>query len=240
MRNLLLPLALLLTLPAVARDYFNVNFNDVALGKKPAVQPYNRNAGNATAPTRLTELEPGLVKVVEKTATLTDRPLLFNLGLSSSSATELVFDGGNNLVTSGTVLIDFDLEPVSYKPTSDGKIETVFSVRITGNSGIDIASINLASTSANSGFMALYTSENPQRIELGNYELGKLYKFALVLDLTAGELSVSINGELRADKVKINVANAYRLVRFRSGQAVGGRDGALTIALDNIHIYDQQ
>lgn len=238
MKNLVFALSLLLTLPALARDYFKVDFNDAKPEEKPAVQPYNRNIGS-TAPTKLSELEPGLVKVIEKTATLTERPLLFNLGLSSSPATELVFDGGNNLVTSGTVLIDFDVEPVSYKPTSDGRIETAFSIRVTGNSGIDIASIVFAATKPDSGAMALFPIGGP-KVDLGSYELGKLYKFALALDLTAGELTVGINGEIRADKVKINAANAYRLIRFRSGQALGGRDGALTVALDNIHIYDQQ
>ena len=87
--------------------------------------------------------------------------------------------------------------------------------------------------------MALFPIGGP-KVDLGSYELGKLYKFALALDLTAGELTVGINGEIRADKVKINAANAYRLLRFRSGQALGGRDGALTVALDNIHIYDRQ
>lgn len=238
MKNLVFALSLLLTLPALARDYFKVDFNDAKPEEKPAVQPYNRQhrlhradqalrAGAGAGQSDRKDRDPDRAP-----AALQPRP-------QQLPATELVFDGGNNLVTSGTVLIDFDVEPVSYKPTSDGRIETAFSIRVTGNSGIDIASIVFAATKPDSGAMALFPIGGP-KVDLGSYELGKLYKFALALDLTAGELTVGINGEIRADKVKINAANAYRLLRFRSGQALGGRDGALTVALDNIHIYDRQ
>ncbi len=230
--------SMLLAFPGLARDYFKVDFNTETPEAAPATAPFRRGTVS-TQPTRVAELKPGLVQVAEKTAGLPDRPLRLGIGLSSSPMTELVFDGGNNLVTAGTVHLDFDLEPLAYQPASDGRLETAFSIRITGNSGIDLAQLNFAAAKPESGTMALYPVGG-SRVDLGTYEVGKVYRFAMTLNLSAATLTVAINGEVRADQVKINPENAYRLLRFRSGQALGGRDGALTVALDNIHIYDEQ
>ncbi len=224
----------LLALGTQAAEFFKVDFNDMELEKAPAVERFNKNA-TATRPTTAKVIEQGKIAVVKSAGGLTDQPLLLDFGLSNTAGSELIFDGGNNLVTSGTLRISFDFCPVEYRGSSDGKPETACSIRLTGNAGVDFAFLNFGFHAPDGRTMELVPAGG-QKISVGSFELGKAYKFEFTVDFAASELALKIDGELKAEKVKVNLANAFRLFRFRSGQAIGGRDGALVIAVDNVVI----
>ncbi len=236
MRRSVILLAALLAVPCFAEDFFNVNFKDAEVDKAPPAQARHRGETSTTI-SRMQELEPGFIKVVEKATELTDKPVLFNVGDSSSAKSEIVLDGGNNMVTDGVLKIDFDVEPVSYKPASTGGYETVFTAFLTGNSGANIGIISFTINTATSTGGMNYYPAGGQAVKLGDFSLGKAVKFEIELDLSAGTSNIKVNGELKADKVKIPTEHAFRLLQFRGGRALGGRDGALTVALDNIRIY---
>lgn len=234
MRNIVILLAALLATPCFAEEFFTVNFNAAEPGKTPEVQPYRRGEPS-NAPTRLVMVEPGSAKVTDKTGSLADKPLVLDFA-NSSDQSELVFDGGNNLAADGVVKIAFDAEPLTYKPGSKPGQETVFAVHLVGNSGVGIGILGYSINPTNSiGAINFYPSGG-KAVPLGKFALGEAAKYEITFDLTQGVAGIAVNGETKAEKIPISTDHAFRLLQFRNGRALGGRDGAFSIAVDNIRI----
>ncbi len=234
MKHTVILLAALLAAPCFAEEFFNVDFNAAESGKTPEAQPYRRGE-TATAPTRLAMVEPGSAKATDKAGSLADKPLVLEFA-NCSDRSELIFDGGNNLATDGAVKIAFEVEPLTYKPGSKPGQETVFAIPLIGNSGVGIGIVSYSINSATStGTISFYPSGG-KAVPLGKFALGEAAKYEITLDLTQGVADIAVNGETKAEKIPIPIDHAFRLVQFRSGRALGGRDGAFSVAVDNVRI----
>lgn len=234
MKQTAILLSAMLAAPCFAGDFFLVDFNDAEVGAAPAVQRFQRGQ-TSTAPTTLSMAAPGSAKIAEKAGTLADKPLVLEFARCDDRS-ELIFDGGNNLVTGGVVKIEFEAEPIQYKPGEKGGVETVFAIPLIGNSGVNIGIITYSINSATSAGNIYFVPNGGQRVSLGEFALNRAAKFEITLNMTEGLADIAINGETKAEKVAIPTQHAFRLVQFRNGRALGGRDGSFSVALDNIRI----
>lgn len=233
MKHTVVLLASLLAAPCFAEDFFNVDFNAAESGKAPEVQPYRRGEA-AAAPTRLAMVEPGSAKVADKAGSLADKPLVLNFA-NCSDQSELIFDGGNSLATDGAVKIAFDVEPLTYKPGGKPGQETVFAVHLVGNNGVVIGILGYSINPTTSIGAINFYPRDGKAVPLGKFALEEAAKCEITLDLTQGVANIAMNGET-TEKIPISTDRAFRLVQFRNGRALGGRDGAFSIAVDNVRI----
>jgi len=238
----ILALSLLLAPLAYSADkvLWNLNFDDLPPGEELEVTPFDSSTANPR-PQVVKKDSENLLVGVATLGQLADKPLRWFKTSSKANYTpafKLLMD---DVLNSGKVVFEADLDFVSWQPPASGQpFETLLSIGVLNSAG-EIA-YRLAFAAVSDGNIRVSGEgllEAGQKTPKGerSFPLGSVMKIFIEIDFAKKMFSASVNGDFLADGFVDDIYSAARGFALTDGTAIGGNYGGQSeIAIDNIKV----
>ena len=236
----ILALSLLLAPLAYSADkvLWNMNFDDLAPGEELEMAPFDSSAAN-TRPQAVKKDSENLLAGVATLGQLADKPLRWVKATKANYAPrfDLLMD---DVLNSGKVVFEADIEIVSWQPPQTPEFETVLSIGVLNSASEIPYRISFVAISdgrilvRNDG--VLDAGQQPPKRE-SSFPLGSPMKVLIEIDFAKKMFSASVNGDFVAEGFVDALYSEARGFAFTDGTAIGGNYGGQSeIAIDNIKV----
>ena len=172
----------------------------------------------------------------KKGAKIVDGTLELSFPASSSNEVTAYF-GAWNLASSGKVTVVCNLAVTAYRTPSDGRPETILSAQILGDQGRNLGMLTLVSENDRNGYIQWNPVAGASE-KIGRYQFGEIISFQITYDPSTGAASIALP-DGKTVRSTGTTAQPFRQFRIGSGWAVGGRDGAATVRINQVTIRDE-
>ena len=215
-----------------AEVLFDVDFSEDTVGNTPSTASYTQGT---TKPTGVNAgSDPESLTVVASAGTLTNAAQFVNDPLTNQVPT-LTFDGGNGLVTSEIVRLEWDFY---VSAATNDATHTIAAFAAYGDAGANILAVTLTRLSGSDGgqLSQAFGSGYDSGADL-TWSIGELLQFEMEIDIDNDTYSIWKNGTQIATDLALSTAtSSFRGIVFRDGWAMGGNAETATYSADNILI----
>jgi len=236
----ILALSLFLAPLAYSADkvLWNLNFDDLPPGEELEVTPFDSSTSNPRP--QVVKKDPeNLLAGVATLGQLADKPLRW-VKASKSNYTpgfKLLMD---DVLNSGKVVFEADIDFVSWTPPAKQPAETILSIGVLNSAGEIAYRLAFAALSDGNirvlGEGLLEAGQKPPKGER-SFPLGSVMKIFIEIDFAKKMFSASVNGDFLADGFVDDLYSEARGFALTDGTAIGGNYGGQSeIAIDNIKV----
>jgi len=216
---------------------WNLNFDDLT-GKALEIAPFDAAKENTQPQAIKTDPENPLIGVATL-GQLSDKPLRW-VKASKANYTPGIKLLMGDVLKSGKMVFEADIDFVSWKPPGKQPFETLLSVGVLNSAGEIAYRLNFtAFTNGNVNVSSVGLSEagvmipNSER----SFPMGSAMKVFIEIDFAKKMFSASVNGNFLADGLVDGLYSEARGFLFTDGTAIGGNYGGQSeIAIDNIKV----
>jgi len=236
----LLVLGLLVAPLAFSADkvLWNMNFGDLAPGEELEMAPFDSSKANAR-PQVLKKDPENLLVGVATLGDLADKPLRW-VKASKANYTPGIKLLTDDVLNSGKVVFEADIDFMSWQPPAEQPAETLLSIGVLNPAG-EIA-YRLSFTALSDGNIRVAGDgllEAGQKIPRGerSFPMRSVMKVFIEIDFAKKMFSASVNGDFLADGFVDDLYSEARGFAFTDGTAIGGNyGGQAEIAIDNVKV----